>query len=203
MMQINKERKRKTNNTLALRVGVTSHINPEPLRQAFSSASLLLSLLQPGAPALRCTLCPTSFSYKTQTTATEGWSCSSDPCLRSHQLLWTLSHSQPPGDRYFAFYLHMVVVQQLSLRQQPVFSLEWTLFWKHLWTEAPYKVPAPPAPMGPFSSAALSVLWTSWHWCLGTCPCTPRSQGAILTLRSKWWLTGLGFAAFLVKLCQE
>lgn len=97
----------------------------------------------------------------------------------------------------------MVVVQQLSLRQQPVFSLEWTLFWKHLWTEAPYKVPASPAPMGPFSSAALSVLWTSWHWCLGTCPCTPRSQGAILTLRSKWWLTGLGFAAFLVKLCQE
>lgn len=52
-MQINKnkERKRETNNTLALRVGVTSHINPEPLRQAFSSASLLLSLLQPGGPS--------------------------------------------------------------------------------------------------------------------------------------------------------
>lgn len=36
-----------------------------------------------------------------------------------------------------------------------------------------------------------------------TCPCTPGSSGAALRPGSKWWLTGLGLAVFLVKLCQE
>lgn len=34
------------------------------------------------------------------------------------------------------------------------------------------------------------------------CPCAPVSQSALLT-RGAQTLTGLGFAAFLVKLCQE
>lgn len=34
-------------------------------------------------------------------------------------------------------------------------------------------------------------------------PRTPGSLGAALRPGSKWWLTGLGLAVFLVKLCQE
>lgn len=39
--------------------------------------------------------------------------------------------------------------------------------------------------------------------CPGTRPCVPSSSGAALRLGSKWWLTGLGFAVFLLKLSEE
>lgn len=96
--------------------------------------------------------------YKTQTTATGragvGWGGGGRvqlqlwPCLRIHQLLLTPFYSQPP-DCSIAFYLHIATVQQLSLIQQPAFSLEWMLVWEHLWTEAPSKAPASPTTVGP------------------------------------------------------
>ncbi|KAL6084866.1 hypothetical protein STEG23_001832 [Scotinomys teguina] len=61
---------------------------------------------------------PTNFSYKTQTTAIEGQSCSLDPGLRPHQLLRTHVYS-PPSARFELEILHsrcLLSAKHLSVR---------------------------------------------------------------------------------------
>lgn len=133
-MKKKKERK-ETDPTLALRVGMASHIKPEARdRLSPQPLSLFLFLYLRPCRLLRVrsstethplsTISPKTPELHQQRAAAAVLAF----CLRTHQLLLTHVYSQPPGDGHIAFHLHMATVQQLSLKRQSVCSLEWTLF---------------------------------------------------------------------------